>query len=385
MPVGAKCESSGRLAAGRRLGAAATAALVLVVAMPLTAQASVSSTPEPTAAVAGGVYALAQVGDLTIVGGKFGKVGGKVRSNVAAIGVDGKVDPTFLPATDGKVDALAVSSDGSTVYIGGAFTTVNGVPRANLAAVDSSTGALIESWRADTGGLNPSVKALTVFGDRLYVGGSFGSIDGTGLKRLVALDAAGNVDRSFSARANRTVREVKVSPDGSIVYAGGAFTKLGGQSRFTAGSVDASTGNATSFVPAVDGGNVVTIGLSPDGSLFFASTDNNTVFAFQPGVSNSPKWLVKMSGNTQAMAVSDTEIYMGGHFSQVITTKTKRAYFASLNTADGSVTSWNPQATGGKMGVWALLIDGTQLHAGGVFAQFNGVSQRGYARFTGSP
>ena len=228
-----------------------------------------------------------------------------------------------------------------------------------------------------------------MFGDRLYVGGSFGGsfggIGGTGLKRLVALDLAGDVDRSFSARPNRTVQEVKVSPDGSIVYAGGAFTKLGGQPRFTAGSVFASTGNATSFVPQVDGGNVVTIGLSPDASLFFASTDNNTVFAFQAGVSNSPLWSVKLSGNTQAMAVSDTEIYLGGHFSQVITTKDKRAYFASLNTSDGSVTSWNTLATGGKMGVWALLIDGSHLHAGGVFSRFDGVLQRGYARFSGTP
>jgi hypothetical protein len=369
----------------RRWGAVAVSALALIVATPLTAYAGVSSSPDSTDKVGGAVFALAQGGDLTYVGGTFSKVGGKPRSNVAAIGSNGKVDPTFLPATDGKVDALAVSEDGGTVYIGGRFTTVNGVPRANLAAVDAVTGALVDAWQADTIGFKPDVKALTVVGDRLYVGGAFGGIDGTGLKRLVALDLAGNVDRSFAARANRTVNEVKVSPDGSIVYAGGAFTKLGGQARYNAGSVFAATGDATTFVPAVDGGNVVTIGLSPDGARFFASTDNNTVFSFQPAVSNSPSWLVKMSGNTQAMAVSDTEIYMGGHFSQVITTKDKRAFFASLNTADGSVTSWNPLATGGKMGVWALLIDGDHLHAGGVFSRFDGVLQRGYARFTGTP
>ena len=383
--MGAMKVMTGRSTVGRRLGAVTVSALALVVAMPLTAYASVSSTPDSTAKVGGRVFALAQAGDLTIVGGTFGKVGGKPRSNVAAIRADGKVDANFLPSTDGKVDALAVSSDGNTVYIGGRFTTVNGVPRANLAAVDASTGALIESWRADTGGFKPDVKALTVFGDRLYVGGSFGGIGGTGLKRLVALDLAGDVDRSFSARPNRTVQEVKVSPDGSIVYAGGAFTKLGGQPRFTAGSVFASTGNATSFVPQVDGGNVVTIGLSPDASLFFASTDSNAVFAFQAGVSNSPLCSVKLSRNTQAMAVSETEIYLGGHFSQVITTKDKRAYFASLNTSDGSVTSWNTLATGGKMGMWALLIDGSHLHAGGVFSRFDEVLQCGYAWFSGTP
>jgi hypothetical protein len=369
----------------RRWVAAAVSALALVVATPLTAYAGVSSSPDSTDKVGGTVYALAQAGDLTILGGTFGRVGGKPRSNVAAIGLDGKVDPTFLPATDGKVDALAVSSDGGTVYLGGRFTTVNGVPRANLAAVDAVTGALIDSWQADTVGLKPDVKALTVFGDRLYVGGAFAGIDGTGLKRLVALDSAGNVDRKFAARANRTVTEVKVSPDGSIVYAGGAFTKLGGQVRDHAGSVLAANGSATTFAPEMGAGNVVTIGLSPDGSQFFASTENNTVFAFSPAASNSPSWLVKMSGNTQAMAVSDDEIYIGGHFSQVTTTKQKRPNFASLFTADGSVTDWNPLATGGFMGVWALLINGPHLHAGGVFTHFDGVPQRGYARFTRTP
>jgi hypothetical protein len=246
-----------------------------------------------------------------------------------------------------------------------------------------TTGAVIDSWQANTTGLSPDVKALAVFGDRLYVGGKFAGIDGAGRKRFAAVDTAtGDIVTAFSARADRTVNEIKVSPDGSIVYAGGAFTKLGGQLRYNAGSVFASTGDATDFVPTVDGGNCVTIGLSPDGSLFFASTDNNTVFAFEPAVSNSPKWLVKMSGNTQAMAVSNSEIYLGGHFSQVITTKDKRAYFASLDTANGSPTAWDPQATGGKMGVWALLLDGTQLHAGGVFTHFAGVPQRGYARFS---
>ena len=33
------------------------------------------------------------------------------------------------------------------------------------------------------------------------------------------------------------------------------------------------------------------------------------------------------------------------------------------------------------MGVWALEYDGTHLHAGGLFASFNTVRQRGYARF----
>ena len=34
------------------------------------------------------------------------------------------------------------------------------------------------------------------------------------------------------------------------------------------------------------------------------------------------------------------------------------------------------------MDVWALLLEGTRLHVGGVFSGFDTVKQRGYARFS---
>jgi hypothetical protein len=354
---------------------------------PLVAYASVSVTPDDTAAVAGGVYALADAGDRVIVGGTFTKMGGKVRGNVAAVRADGTVDPAFVPSTDGKVAAVAVSEDGQRVFVGGKFTTVNGVPRANLAAVDATTGAVIDSWTADTVGTNPDVKTLAVEGNRLYVGGRFGGIDGTTRKRMAAIDTnAGDVVTTFSPRPDLGVNEILVSPDGSVVWAGGAFTKLGGAIRDNhAGAVFAANGDATPFAPTVSGGNAVTIGLSPDGSRFFFSTDNNTLLAYDHAVSNDPVWSVKTSGNTQAIAVSDTELYIGGHFSQFVTGKIKRNYIASVDPVTGTPTAWDPNAAGGKMGVWALLIEGSHLHAGGVFSSFNTVSHRGYARFTGTP
>jgi hypothetical protein len=166
------------------------------------------------------------------------------------------------------------------------------------------------------------------------------------------------------------------------VYAGGAFTTLGGQERGRAGSVDASTGTATAFEPAGDGGNVITIGLSPNGERFFYGTSNNTLFAYDPASSNEPAWSIKTSGNTQAIAVSEDEMWIGGHFSQIVTYKTPRAYIASLNPVDGTVNEWDSQCTGAKQGVWALTLAGTQLHAGGFFAAFGAVKQRGYARFS---
>jgi hypothetical protein len=217
----------------------------------------------------------------------------------------------------------------------------------------------------------------------LYVGGRFGRIDGTGYKRLVALDTAtGDLVRDFDPAPDKGVNEVVVSPDGATVYAGGAFTVLGGQSRPAAGSVDAGTGSATDFAPTGSGGNAVTVGLSPDGQRFFVGTQNNTLFAYDPAVSNNPVWLIKTSGDTQAIAVADDEMWIGGHFSQIVTGKIPRPFIASLDPVNGSVNAWDPKCSGPKMGVWALMHDGTHLHAGGLFSSFDTVKQRGYARFS---
>jgi WD40 repeat protein len=365
-----------------------TVALGLVLAAQ-PAYASVSSTPDVTGQAVGGVYAIADAGNRTIIGGLFTRYGNRARANVAAINADGTVDIAWNPGTNGVVKAVAVSEDGTTVFLGGVFTTVGGQPRANLAAVDAVTGVVRDTWVADTVGTNPDVNSLAVKGNRLYVAGQFGGIDGTTRKRLVALDiATGDLITGFRPAPNGNVREVVVSPDGTKVYAGGAFSTIGGQSRAaSAAELLASNGLATAFNPTLSGGNVVTVALTPDGSRFFYSTENNTVIATDPAVGNGPVWTRKMSGNTQGMAASATgELYIGGHFSQDLTTKLKRTYMASLWYDDGSLTDWDPNASGGKQGVWAFLIDGDKLHVGGFFRYFDTtITQRGYARFSGTP
>jgi hypothetical protein len=281
------------------------------------------------------------------------------------------------------VKAVAASEDGSVIFLGGIFTEAGGAPRANLAAVDAVTGVALADWQADTGGVNPDVNSLAVKGNRLYVGGRFARIDGSRYKRLAAIDTAtGDLVSGFNPAPDNKVTEVVVSPDGATVHAGGAFATLGGQPRYRAGAVHANTGIATGFAPSGSGGNAVTVELSPDGQRFFVGTQNNTLFAYDPAISNDPVWSIKTSGDTQAIAVADDEMWIGGHFSQIVTGKIPRPFIASLDPVDGSVNDWNPKAAGPKMGVWALEHEGTQLHAGGLFSSFDTVKQRGYARFT---
>ena len=344
------------------------------------------ATPDSTAAANGRVFALAAAGDRTIVGGSFTRLGAHARDNVGALLANGTVDPRFVADTNGEVEAVAVSADGSTLFIGGTFTTVNGVARANLAAVDALTGAVWGNWSADTAGSVPTVHSLAVHGDRLYVAGKYTGIDGTGRSELSALDtASGDVIVEFDPRPNGLVREVVVTPDGNTVFAGGGFSKLGGTSRLGhAGAVDATDGTATTFDPVLDdGAGVVTVALSPDGSRFFLSTQRNRIFAFDWATSNQQVWMLRGSGNMQAIAASNTEVYIGGHWARVH--GLERPYLGSLDLDTGRLTSWDTRCSGSRMGVWALLIQGSSVHVGGVFDRFGREPQRGYARFTGTP
>jgi hypothetical protein len=364
--------------------AALAVATAAVLAMPAAADAAVSTTPDATARVTGTVYAVAQVGNRTIIGGDFTVVGGLARRNLAAIRADGTVDPTFNPSPDGIVYAVAGTADGQRVFAGGAFANAGGAVRTNLVALDAASGAAVGTWNAGTNG---TVHALSTSGSRVYVGGAFTAIGTSTRRRLAAVDQqTGAVQLGFNPFPDWTVKAVGVSPDGTKVYAAGGFTAIGGAARRGGAEVLASTGAATAFNPA-NGGVALALAVSPDGSRFFFSTTDNRLYAYAPAVSNTPVYTIQGGGDTQAIAASNTELYYGGHFSQTWNgkgAKTKRAFIASARLSDGAITAWNPGADG-FMGVWATAVTPTHLLVGGDFDNIGGRRQDGFARFAGVP
>jgi len=378
------------------------AAAATVIAGAVPAAASPSSTPQATAKVdcvaydAGGttcevvgvVYAITQVGGRTYIGGQFTSVSGTPRSNVAAVGADGALDPTWNPSTNGIVYALAASSDGSKIFLGGTFTTVGGATRSRLAAVTPDTGALITSWKTTVN--TNAVRALAAdAGDRLYVGGNFGRIGGQAIARLgAASQSTGAVDTAFVPNPNGTVRALALPDDGGKVYAGGGFSTIGGKSRPGAAELEVTTGAATSFAPT-DGGVVISMDVAPGagGRLFFGTTSNRT-WAYDPAKGGTPEYRVRSGGDVQAILATADEVYIGGHFNTLPEAKVDRVALASFLPANGAVTTWNPGANG-SFGVWALAMTRTPLSPdepaalsiGGDFTRVSGLARRGYTRF----
>jgi hypothetical protein len=360
--------------------------LAVATGLPAPAQASVSATPTKTAGLSGeAVFDLVVLDSgRVILGGRFTGIGKFPRSNLGALLPDGKPDLDFAPTTNGDVRAVAASDDGTRIFIGGTFTQVNGVERRNLAAIDAVTGALITGWRADTTGSDPTVRSLDAHGSRLYVGGKFTGIDGTNKQKLAAVNVTTGDLAAWDTSVNGNVNEVRVSTDGGTVWVGGSFTKIRDLARSGLGGIDAASGVPIAFSRAASTSMIITLAVSADGTWLYASTHTNNLRAYRPAVSNNPVWARRTNGNVQAIAPSPTEIYLGGHFTAFQDGPARRS-LASVNPATGVPTSWDPKATGLLGGGWQLVIKGGYLHAGGQFTHFDGVQQRLYARFAGTP
>ena len=125
--------------------------------------------------VDGKVWAIAQWGNLVVVGGEFSQVrvaGGSVieRSNIFAFWrSSGAIDRRFAPVISGTVRAIAVDPEGRGVFVGGQFGQINGESRRGLGLL-SRDGVRVLGW---AGRPNAAVFDLAVRGDQLYVGGKF--------------------------------------------------------------------------------------------------------------------------------------------------------------------------------------------------------------------
>src|SRR5690606_29418448 len=119
---------------------------------------------------------------------------------------------------------------------------------------------------------NQSVSTIALHGGTLYVGGAFTTINGVTRRRIAALTAGSGVVTDWNPNSVSTgtgpVNEIEIdsSTSPATIYAGGSFSRIGGQVRSNVGALDAATGAATSWNPGVDG-EVYDLLLGPSNSI----------------------------------------------------------------------------------------------------------------------
>ncbi|MBK9131782.1 MAG: chitobiase/beta-hexosaminidase C-terminal domain-containing protein [Gammaproteobacteria bacterium] len=221
--------------------------------------------------------ALAPDGRTLYIGGDFTTVGGVARNHIASVNTTTGAVLPWDPGADGSVRALALSSDGATLYAGGDFTVIGAQPRPGLAA--------LQTVNAKAAGWNPApvdgtVHALALAGATLYAGGDFGQIGGAARNNLAALDTGIDSDMAlaWNPDVDGPVHALSLSSDGARLYAGGAFAAVNGvtpRNRIAGFRADIDSADTIAWDPGFDSAitSVDFLIASVDGSALYAGGD----------------------------------------------------------------------------------------------------------------
>ncbi len=269
------------------------------------------------------------------IGGAFTHLGANSIQRLAHFMSDGTLDLSFAPNPDGAVNALRLS--GGKLYLGGAFTQVAGTGRANIAAVDPATG-LLDSWVPAMPVPGTSVSAIEIVGSHIYLGA------GAGLYSFDKTSAA--QDLGFAPAPNDVV--LALTSDGASLFVGGSFTSIGGASMTGLAALSLTTGAS---VWGTDPAIVFTVYSNPQTPVVRA---------------------LKIAGG--ALYIASDSSSMGGQ---------PRKGFGAINLSDGSLTAWNPALDDGYGSPYgsanSIEIIGSTVYLGGSFTSVNGQVRAGIA------
>lgn len=223
------------------------------------------------------VRSLAVKNGQVYIGGNFTAVDGQPRQNLAAVNATTGAVSAFNPTVgDGTSFVYSILPGTSKVYIGGKFARVGGTGRGNIAAVNPTTGALDPTWSPRTNKLVRDL-AFDSAGATVFAMGGFGgdtavSYGGVNYNRqsVARFDAAtgsvhpwapapGVIQTDSSRNNTMTCWSATVTPTRLFVNCG-----LGPNYSVALRLDDGNTGSRAWQIGFV--GNPVSSALSPDGS-----------------------------------------------------------------------------------------------------------------------
>jgi hypothetical protein len=296
--------------------------------------ATVSSDGLPTAQINGVAWTQVIVGKTVYVGGEFstarpaGAAPGKStvkRSNFHAYSLPTGKLTSFAPRFNGAIHALAVSPDHKRLYVGGSFTTVDSRSHTRVAAFDLKKKKLISAFKPT---VNSTVYGLATTATRVYAVGQFTSVSGKARRGAVALSRTKAVVRAFSVHpAGGIIRQIVLSPNGKKAILGGSFTSMNGSSNPGYGLAAAQAfSGAPQSLPVnkvVRNGDkdaaIMSLVATKDGFygsgwMVESTGDGNLEGSFKADWNGRLVWLEDCHGDTYSVAAAPTGVlYVAGH------------------------------------------------------------------------
>ncbi|MCC7123499.1 MAG: hypothetical protein IT178_01520, partial [Acidobacteria bacterium] len=118
-----------------------------------------------------------------LVGGDFTSAGGQPITRFARVRPDRTIDPSYHLTADGTIYIIVVAH--GRIYLGGSFSTINGAPRPGVAALEATTGRLTTFGAGFASSANVTIRRLAVSSNGIYVAGN----DASGAGHLWGFDA----------------------------------------------------------------------------------------------------------------------------------------------------------------------------------------------------
>jgi hypothetical protein len=353
----------------------------------------------PTNGVSSLVRALAVSGGTLYLSGDFTQAGGSLANRVARFDSNTETWASLgggnANGLSGQAFALAVC--GSAVCVGGGFLQAGGAPANRVARFDATA----QTWAPLGGvsnGVNGRVRALTVTGSTVYLGGEFTQAGGLLANRVARFDTITQTWASLGSGTANGVNAGVYAIDflGSTVYVGGFFNQAGGLFARSVASFDTTNQTwARLGSGAFDGVNGVVLELAVSGDKLFVGGSftqaggllANQVARFdtitQTWASLGSDATNGVSGDTPSigrLAVSGNSVFVGGRFTQA-----GGAPANNVARFDTSSQTWASLGSGVSNGVngqvFALAVSGSTVFVGGIFTGAGGVSANYVARF----
>ncbi|GAB2816583.1 hypothetical protein [Streptomyces daliensis] len=297
----------------------------------LTPPVTITADELPTWQTNGIVWATAEADGVVFAGGTFSTVrppgspsGSNERQALNFVALDaatGAPTDCELRFTIGSgtatVRALTVSPDERTLYVGGSFGAVNGVGVSSLAAIDIATCSVKTGFRP---AVPAPVHTIDVTDDTVYFGGDFTHIGGVSRGRFAAVSTADATLRAWNPRADEPGRAVEVLPGGERVAIGGDFdTVAGGTSSHALAVVNSGSGG---LVKSYSGGfihrNSVVKDITSDATGFYTANEGTGGGVFDGRIALNlsdlnQRWRDTCLGATQSLVVHKSVLYSGSH------------------------------------------------------------------------
>ncbi|TGL70713.1 hypothetical protein EHQ62_06960 [Leptospira jelokensis] len=274
------------------------------------------------------VTSLHLVGNQLYALGQFTMAKGISRNYAAAFEVPSGALTNWNPSLDEAVSnpGGAVIPFGNDVVLGFNRYGVNLIPKKHFVVFDEATGYPLDN----TPEFDFGIVTMHLKGDRLFLGGSFRTINGISRNSFAALDLPHYQLNPMDVQIPGITGDIRAiaSGNGQVYFGGDGFTTVSGQTRNRVAAISEETLALTQWNPNVDVTGIVSSLLVVGdavfiGGLYTSLNGNNTIQYYRavdtvtgtaislPSTTNYPQ------NDVMVQTLYDGKIYLGGSFTTI--------------------------------------------------------------------